>query len=59
MSTAYTGTGSEAAALLEQSRISGARLSSALYDILKSRLLEGRYGAEKRSWSRRFARSSG
>ena len=45
MSTAYTGTGSEAAALLEQSRISGARLSSALYDILKSRLLEGRYGA--------------
>ncbi|MGW5340849.1 GntR family transcriptional regulator [Rhodococcus pyridinivorans] len=33
----------EAAALLAHVRTSGARLSSALYDILKTRLLEGRY----------------
>ncbi len=35
----------EAAALLAHVRTSGARLSSALYDILKTRLLEGRYTA--------------
>ncbi|AZI66069.1 GntR family transcriptional regulator (plasmid) [Rhodococcus qingshengii] len=37
--------GSEATALLASVRTSGARLSSALYDILKNRLLEGRYPA--------------
>ncbi|WP_009473130.1 GntR family transcriptional regulator [Rhodococcus sp. JVH1] len=35
----------EAAALLANVRTSGARLSAAMYDILKTRLLEGRYAA--------------
>ncbi|MGI5219140.1 GntR family transcriptional regulator [Nocardia sp. CA-290969] len=47
MSVAYDGAGlgDEAASLLANARTSGARLSSALYDILKTRLMEGRYGA--------------
>ncbi len=48
MSIVDTDAGSEAAVLLARERLSGARLSSALYDIIKTRLMEGTYGAGER-----------
>lgn len=47
MSIAYSATepGSDAAALLANARMSGARLSTALYDVIKTRLMEGKYAA--------------
>nr|AIU93943.1 hypothetical protein LRS1606.509 [Rhodococcus sp. NS1] len=50
MSIAYSGAerSSDAAALLNHARMSGARLSAALYDVIKTRLMEGHYAAGER-----------
>lgn len=45
IASSRTHEGSESAALLASARTSGARLSAALYDVIKTRLMEGHYAA--------------